>query len=449
MLKNVWCLIVFVSFCFVNNNTTANSISYKVVSPHKNGIPILLCGKVKIARATENDQENRAPKKVQQQPLKGKDVGQENLLKVFSQSPLKKADKENRTPTKATNSPSRKTSKKSDKENVTPQKTKGDLLGKDSVRERKTKERQNADSLALSRSPLKITPEKASSRKEDGEGNDKIVNFPKDPNLSPLRPTVQKISIFSPLKKCSPISAERKYFSPIRREFFDMREDGFVSSPKVRTMYRKLDTGNYWSRRVRVKGKTVYQADFLFDPYAKVLTNGRWITNLERMENGLCPIAHKGIVSKTERKMLTSREIESKQRQYRIELHHAMQKDTGTDDAPLFEMTQEAHMGKNGRMITAFNSKTGKREILYSSLEKKEAMELCDEDQPTESILSCFQIETNLLHFRLGPSLIDRDGDYNPWRTKYWQIRAKDIRDGTFVGKDNLPTHRIPTKLFQ
>ncbi|MBA3813766.1 MAG: hypothetical protein H0X26_04645 [Alphaproteobacteria bacterium] len=242
----------------------------------------------------------------------------------------------------------------------------------------------------------------------------------------------------------NPEGAERHFLSPIRRDFVTNQhsnpEKNFLGSPEVRKILHKRDPGNYWSRELRFEEKTVYQADFLFDPYAEVLTEGEWITNLERMKLGLCPIGHKGIVGPEVRNLSTNKEISALKRMERIELHHTTQNDTGTDKDPLAEMTHAAHMGTNARLIIAPPHGASAMSIVHSSLEKKDALELCAENQ---------FILTNVLHFRdpKKGSFINRKS-FDAWREEYWKHRAAEIKKGIFTGKDNLPTHVVPRRLF-
>jgi hypothetical protein len=213
-----------------------------------------------------------------------------------------------------------------------------------------------------------------------------------------------------------------------------------VKSPLVRKIYHDNDPGNYFCKRLRFEGKTIYQADFLFDPYATVLTKeGNWETNLQRMKEGRCPIGHAGITNENDRNLLSKDVIRTTQNRFRIELHHLTQKDTGMKEDPLCEMTQAAHMGKNSRVVVEFNPETDTTlAIIHSSLEKEAAVALCESNQ---------FIVTNTLHFRTGDSLIPRS-EFDVWRIKYWKNRAVEIEKGDFTGKDNLPTFVIQKKLF-
>lgn len=251
------------------------------------------------------------------------------------------------------------------------------------------------------------------------------------------------IPTFSPLLKYSPITAERKFWSPIRREMaceaypYNDREYRKlpISTPKVRKIYKKHDRGNFF-KAVRFKGKLTFQVDYLFDPEALVLSKlGIWETNLERMKNGLSPIGHKGIASESERILLDESQIYKIQRYYRIDLQHITQKDTGDDENPICEMTHAAHMGLNARMILKHDFKLKEVCVLYSSLEKEEAEAFISPDQ--------FMV-TNVLHFRKGSSFIDRNA-FKVWRDAYWKERACKIEEGHFNKK---PPSRIAKALI-
>jgi hypothetical protein len=247
---------------------------------------------------------------------------------------------------------------------------------------------------------------------------------------SPIRET---ISIFPPLLEVSPTTAERRFWSPIRREMaceeytYTNQEHKkiSISTPTVRTIYKKHDQGNFF-KAVKIEGKKVYQADYLFDPKALVLNKlGDWETNLERMKQGLAPIGHKGIASQSDCLLLSASHIYKKQKIFRIDLQHVTQKDTNTDEDPICEMTHAAHMGLNARLILEYDPITKEVCILFSSLEKQEAEFLLGPDQ---------FIATNVLHFRKGPSLIDRSA-FGAWREAYWKKRAAEIEEGHFNKK--------------
>lgn len=315
----------------------------------------------------------------------------------------------------------------------------------------KGKEKGISQSDKENKAPIKVkkTPSSTPSVRKNKRTRDAAAFIdlttppPKRQKVLTGETTIQKTPIFAPLLTHSPTSAERKFFSPLRRELAKKEyADGNTTkqtpgSPMVRKTFSEVDSGNYFTPVVIV-GKTVAQADFLFDPHAEALTDGKWKTNLERMKEGLCPIGHKGIVSKKEQTTLTGATVKKRQSPYRIELHHVTQKDTGKAEDPICEMTHVAHMGENARIILNFNSETEALEIVHSSLEKKEALELCDEDQ---------FIVTNVLHFRKGDSFINRK-EFNSWRIEYWKARAAEIEKGHFVGQESLSPHVICKKLF-
>lgn len=196
--------------------------------------------------------------------------------------------------------------------------------------------------------------------------------------------------IFPLLLDNNPIEAEKEFFCPFRNDFIkkeyadDCSKKGRVSSPDARKIWKDNDTGNYFSGIYHFKGRDVFQADHLFD-----FTDD----NLERMEQGLAPIAHNG---------------------QGIEIHHVTQRDRGIPEDPLCEMTRDAHMGFNARSIIERDKKTGKMRIVQVNLSKSEVNKLCKPNQ--DSVC-------NVLHFRQGPSLIDRD-DFAEFRTDYWKARA-------------------------
>ncbi|MBY0501501.1 MAG: HNH/ENDO VII family nuclease [Alphaproteobacteria bacterium] len=268
----------------------------------------------------------------------------------------------------------------------------------------------------------------------------KIGSLEGDTFQSPLKKT---IPIFQPLLEASPTTAERKFWSPIRREMvfeaYPYNNQQFkkfpISTPKVREIYRKHDHGNFF-KIIRFKGKKTFQADHLFNPEALVLNeSGDWETNLERMKQGLAPIGHKGIASESDRRLLDADHILKKQKNFRIDLQHVTQKDTGADEDPICEMTHAAHLGLNARLIIKYDSKVKEVHILSSSLEKQEAEILLGSDQ--------FMV-TNVLHFRKGLSLIDRNA-FGTWRETYWKKRAAKIEKDHFNKK--LP-HRIVKALL-
>lgn len=239
---------------------------------------------------------------------------------------------------------------------------------------------------------------------------------------------------------------ERRFWKPFKKKFIEsglLSERG-LTSPEVRKIYRETDTGDFFSSCIRFEGKTVFQADDLFDPSALALNiDGKWETNLERMKRGLSPIGHKGIFKEDTFKEDTFKEdtsavlskfqiqrIRRTQRKYRIELQHMTQKDTGLDDDSICEMTHDAHMGEDTRHIVRENSQTGEFEIVASSLKLAEALRYL------ELHPECFMV-ADVLHFRTGHSLIDRE-EFALWRIAYWKARAEDIKIGVGGSKPQV-----------
>lgn len=229
-------------------------------------------------------------------------------------------------------------------------------------------------------------------------------------------------AVESPKTKAEVVSPETKvkrFFSPIRRQIVTEKHnnDGKIHSDVIRKLHSKDILETYYTENI-VCGKVVYQRDDRIDPQAIVLSkNGIWETNLDRMKRGLCPIADKGIHKSGEN--LTNNQIRKKQKQYRIELQHVTQKDTGLADDPILEMSHVDHMGKNARIVWRMNPDSGDFEIIASSLSKEEAQKYVEEDTDCS-------IDTNILHFRHGKSLINRI-KFATWRKDYWKARAKDF----------------------
>ncbi len=230
-------------------------------------------------------------------------------------------------------------------------------------------------------------------------------------------------------KNDSPQTKERKHWGN-KREKLALAEhpDGQkrksnVPSPIARKilMDPRTDSQNAHEElyeQVHFEGRTVFQAKrhFLYDPNATVFTTkGKWETNLERMHKGRAPVSQKGIVKNDAD--LSLRKILTLQKRYTIELHHLTQKDTGTDEDPIIEMTEASHMGLNARMILEQDPETNNVKVVYVNLEKEDVR---------ERLLPHQFAVTNVLHFRTGRSLIDRE-DFDPWRVAYWKARAKEL----------------------
>lgn len=288
-----------------------------------------------------------------------------------------------------------------------------------------------------------VGPEKENSpptsgikRKQEAE-NDKKYQSP----VKRSKHEDETVPIFSPLLENSPTTAEQKFWLTSRCQLaLEKHKRGktkaTVESPVVRKIYKKHDTGNFFEC-VRILGKTVFKTDHLFDPEALVLSkSGIWETNLVRMATGRSPIGHRGIASQDEKTSLPSDAIRRKQIDYRIDLQHITQKDTGTDDDPICEMTHAAHMGLNARLILQEDLETQEIQIIASGLTKEVALSLLVPGQV---------ITTNTLHFRTGPSLINRSS-FGKWRTEYWMERAAEITKGNF--KKTPPRRILKAKFF-
>lgn len=247
-----------------------------------------------------------------------------------------------------------------------------------------------------------------------------------DENTEPMVPT------FSPALKYTPTTAERKYWSPFRRDIAILKELGNVLSPDVKTVYRRHDKGNFFTLK-----NGIHQADFLFDPNALVLSKkGVWETNLERMNRGLAPIGHKGICSSDKRFKLTNKEIRREQRRYRIDLQHIMQK----EDGAICEMTHAAHMGLNARLIVEYDEELDETVIIKSSLPDKPTAEAQLNNGRDQKIL------TNVLHFRKGTSKINRN-KFATDRKRHWKERGKEIEKGNFQAK--IPLKKARSLFFE
>lgn len=311
------------------------------------------------------------------------------------------------------------------------------LLGK-SHPQYKTKDRkreisvQNSD---LTSAPTKKTkfnnPIRFNATEKENVDEIKI-----DPNFS-----LEKLSIFSPLLKYSPMTAERKFLSPMRKGIVKkqhrkgIHKKCHVSAAEVGKIFKDNDQGNYWTGISEVDGRKIAEADFLFSPTAEVLTKAGWKTNLELMEKGDCPIAHKGIVAKEQRTSFQPRVIKRLQKRYRLELHHVTQENTGK----ICELTHAAHMGKNANVIVEPLPDEDERiRIVHSSLEKKEALALFKKGQI---------LVTNVLHPKRGSSTINRK-KFALLKKNHWRNRAYGIKKGKFRGKNNLTTHVVSNKLY-
>jgi hypothetical protein len=234
----------------------------------------------------------------------------------------------------------------------------------------------------------------------------------------------EKISVFSPLIKFTPTTAELRFLSPIRGKFLrQLNNNEAIDYSRIRANYEEAAHPGYYSRKIVFEGETVLQGDFLFDPYTDVLNGkGKWKSNLERMKTGLAPVGHKGIVKKDELTSLTKKEVLSRQRAYTIDIHHVTQNDTKSPKDPFCEMTHAAHMGHNARSVSEKDPETEQVTIIGKSLTKAEALELIQDN--SNRTMYC-----NFFHPLKGPSEINRTY-FDNWRKKYWKKRAKEIEDG-------------------
>jgi len=219
----------------------------------------------------------------------------------------------------------------------------------------------------------------------------------------------------------TPTKAEQNYFSPIKRQlavrlYKTGENKSLISSPEFRRILAAYDTGTHFTGEMKIRGRRILQSN-LFHHDDLVLYEGQWITNLQRMEMGLTPIGRKGILSEREREILKADEIYKIQNQNKIELHHVTQKDTGEDN-PIVEMTHSAHHGSNTRLILERDPVSHEVHVVYSRLEKEQVDALLQKHQFTVS---------NVLHFREGSSLINRD-EWNEVRSEYWKARAEGIK---------------------
>lgn len=305
---------------------------------------------------------------------------------------------------------------------------------KDREKDSKRKNDFQIQTIDLTRTPTK-------KKKFD---NSIIVQETEQENLHEINivpnSSLEQTSIVLSCPPDSPTTIERKVLSPIRREFAllsyrdGFHKKAFVDLSEARRIYKNSALDKYLTGVYEYQGIRIARVKNLFDPYAEVLTDGVWITNLERMKRGLCPIGHKGIVSKEERETLSPAEIYRLQKRFRIELHHMFQNNSG----PLLPLTHAAHMGLNARLIMEMDSETDKPRIVYSSLEKEKALELRQESQV---------IVTNLLHYHIGDSAIDKE-EYNLLRPIVWKTEAEKIEAEAAEFIETNTLHVIPLKLF-
>lgn len=218
-----------------------------------------------------------------------------------------------------------------------------------------------------------------------------------------------------------------------------------TDSPFVRQIIRRHNPDTFFDR-FEFDGKTVYSANILFDPDAMVLSkSGEWETNLERMKRGRSPIGHKGIVSIENRTRFSHKQVYDIQRPYRIDMQHMTQKDTGSAEDPICEMTHIAHMGYDTYFLLEYDQLIGEMKIVYSNLTKEQATTHLAQNPH-------YFLASNVLHFREGKSLIDRTA-FRIWRENYWKYRAKMLEatpnneEGVEIPGSQTPDYSQPSSL--
>lgn len=254
------------------------------------------------------------------------------------------------------------------------------------------------------------TDSHSSTKKWKTEAEDSKENEIPKPNVlqSKKIDSEQVIAFVPPTQKELPRSPEGAFWSPYKNIFAKQKP----TSPLVRQTLQPHILAKFFSH-ARFLEKTIYFNDDLFSPTGSVLNKkGIWETNLERMKRGRSPVGHKGICKDSK---MSAEAIRKQQRLYIIEIQHMTQKDTGEPDDPLCEMTKQAHMSYKTHYIVMKDT-SGNISIIYKNLTLEEA-----QLRLTES--SSFFIVSNVLHFREGPSLIDRSA-FKKWRERYWKERA-------------------------
>ncbi len=192
-------------------------------------------------------------------------------------------------------------------------------------------------------------------------------------------------------------------------------------SPFVRGLCERTCSINRFPH-MNFQGTRIYYRNDLFSLDAKVLRDtGQWETNLDRMSDGRCPVGHRGIITEEEIKTMSISQIMAKQRWGKMELQHMTQKHSEKDH--LCEMTKWAHMSHDTNFVVDEDPNTGNRNVVYENLTIKEAEERAKENPR-------YIVVTNVLHFRKGPSLINRTSFRN-YREKWWKFRATGFQDGT------------------
>ncbi|MEB3702673.1 HNH/ENDO VII family nuclease [Candidatus Bealeia paramacronuclearis] len=296
---------------------------------------------------------------------------------------------------------------------------------------------KNLTSLSPTKRKVDCAPDTCNSPKKNKiNGPDKENENPNS-NLTPspekklirentvlLDTSLFGVQSYTTIEKSSE-EKEKHLWDDIRQDIVKLSRgkklDTRTLSDCVREIYTKHDFSDFFTE-IKFQEKTVFQSDELFSHDALVLNKeGKWETNRDRMERGECPIGYAGVPKKVDE--LELKKALKTQKRYRIELQHVTQKDTGTDEDPICEMTHAAHMGKNARIIVRAKTLTGEIIVLHSSLEKEEAEKLLDPQDKKQVIY------TNILHFRTGPSLINRE-DFKTFREGYWKFRIAELLKG-------------------
>ena len=271
------------------------------------------------------------------------------------------------------------------------------------------------DGTAPQRNPSRLA--KRMAREEDGKENQK----PPSENKKRKASGEHSPSVSPPQKK-SPITREKSTFSKARMTLATLSYP--VPSPDARKILLAAVSDPVKSHLTKTffDGKTIYYDEKLWKWDDEVLTkdsNGHYIleTNLDRALRGLCPIAYRGITKSINVDLLDEEKIKliiHQQRKFNIHLHHLTQKDTNEESDPLVTMTQTCHMGRNACVILE-EAEGEQPRLIHSDLSVEEAQEICTPDQ---------RIAINLLHFRRGPSLIDRTM-FSGYKQAFWKMNAQ------------------------
>ncbi len=226
----------------------------------------------------------------------------------------------------------------------------------------------------------------------------------------------------SPPQKKSPITREKRTFSKARTTLATLPYPIFSPVARKILLAAVSDPVKSHLTKTLFDGKTIYYDEKLWNWDDKVLTkdsNGHYIleTNLDRALRGLCPIAYRGITKSINVDLLDESQFKviiHLQKYYAVHLHHLTQKDTNEESDPLVTMTQTCHMGRNACVILEEVEGEQPR-LIHSDLSVEEAQEICTPDQ---------RIAINLLHFRRGPSLIDRTM-FSGYKQAFWKMNAQ------------------------